>query len=235
MTEPTNPTPAAEALVARVVALATARKDLDALKAKLALERAAFDARHADTIATIKAEATYVAELETALKADALALHAITKATKPAPGVEVKSYKVVDIGPGALEWARKSNVALVPESLDVKALEKIAKATPLPPEVATVREEPGVTLASDLDAALTKAGHSRALAPFTLRTSEAMPPDVVVIAADSAFGTPDKYAEALAANRVAFAAMKRALDTTAPAPDTHIPAHPAPDASTTGE
>lgn len=52
----------------------------------------------------------------------------------------------------ALAWARETKMALVPESLDRKNFEKIAKATPLP--FVTYRQEPRVTLATQLNAAL---------------------------------------------------------------------------------
>lgn len=52
----------------------------------------------------------------------------------------------------ALDWARETKMALVPESVDIKAIAKIAGVTPLP--FVTANEIPSVRIASDLDAKL---------------------------------------------------------------------------------
>lgn len=97
--------------------------------------------------------ATELEAAESQLRALAKEEYERTGEKKPTPGVEIKigtsyEYKPED----ALAWARQTKMALVPESLDVKAFAKIAAATPLP--FVTVVETPKAQIATDLDKVL---------------------------------------------------------------------------------
>src|SRR5690606_14325188 len=83
----------------------------------------------------------------------ALAHYEVTKDTNPHAAVTVAVSHVPQYDDAeALEWARKTGMALIPESLDKKALEKIAKATTLP--FVKMVDKPSIRVASDLAAAL---------------------------------------------------------------------------------
>ena len=61
-------------------------------------------------------------------------------------GTEVKVFTKLDYkAEDAMAWAKESGLCL---TLDAKAFEKVAKATPLP--FVTERAEPKVTIATDL-------------------------------------------------------------------------------------
>lgn len=84
-------------------------------------------------------------DAEQSLRDVAVANYAATGVRKPAPGVEVKLFKVLSYNKdAALEWARKHDLAL---QLDVKKFEAIA-----PEELVTRIEEPRAQLAKNLGA-----------------------------------------------------------------------------------
>lgn len=121
----------------------------DRLKAK----RAAFDAEHSKLIDLIKQFATAQAQIETTIKAMALTVYEQEKVKKLTPGVEVKLFKAYTIDSAAgLEWAKEKKLCLIPESLDVEAVKKMALVTPLP--FVTIKDEPKVQIATDLAKAL---------------------------------------------------------------------------------
>lgn len=92
-------------------------------------------------------------DAERNVKALAEAAYRATGDVMPAPGITVKLVtKLRYSAAEAFAWARDTHMALIPEQLDVKAFEKIAKATTLP--FVTTETEPKVTIASDLDKAL---------------------------------------------------------------------------------
>ena len=71
--------------------------------------------------------------LETVVKSAAVAEYGLTGENNPAPGVAVKMHDRLDYSKDfAFSWAKEKGMCLIPESLDVKAFEKIAKATDLP-------------------------------------------------------------------------------------------------------
>lgn len=155
-----------------VRALAFARATHAELADELRDKRAAFELEHRDLVTRAKAAAAAVDAADTSLRALTLAHYANTKEAKPCRGIEVKSRDTMSYdGRHALEWARETKLALKPESLDVKAFEKIAKATPL--DFVTYESEPQIYVASDL---------SEVLASETL-AGESAPADTAVAAA----------------------------------------------------
>lgn len=121
----------------------------DAIKAK----RAAFEATIAEDVAGLSLTTRETEEVEAAVRGLTLVAHETTGNAKPCAGVSVVMSKEYDIDDAAgLEWARATTMCLVPESLDVKAVKKMASVTALP--FVTVREVPSVRIASDLPKAL---------------------------------------------------------------------------------
>ena len=133
--------------------VAKRRAERDALAAELKDARAAFEATLGDKAARLKGLAEAVAMSEDAARKLAEAIYATTQDKKPCDGVQVKVGTVYEYDAAqAFAWAQQTKMALIPESLDVKAFEKIAKATPLP--FVTAREEGKAQLATDLSAYL---------------------------------------------------------------------------------
>ena len=90
-----------------------------------------------------------VAAAETTVRALADADYAANKNMNPCPGVTVKTFSVLRYAKDrALAWAKEKGMAVVPESLDEKAFEKIAKAARL--DFVEFAEEPRVQVATDL-------------------------------------------------------------------------------------
>lgn len=140
-------------LLSRVVALRDCRRTAAERAAELAAKREAFDRENAVLIQTTKLAQDAVAAAETSVRAVAGEVYATTQDAKLCAGVTVKLFDVLSYDAAkAFEWAKQTNMALVPESLDKKAFEKIAKATTLP--FVAIEKEPRVTIATDLDAAL---------------------------------------------------------------------------------
>lgn len=129
-------------LNARLAATAT----LEALAAR----RAAFDAETAPLVAEKARREADIAQCEADVKALARAHYDATGDKTPLTGVEVKLYNTMAYADGdALAWAKRTNMALVPESLDRKAFEKIAAAAPL--DFVTYGKEPRVTLGKRIE------------------------------------------------------------------------------------
>jgi HAMP domain-containing protein len=142
---------AREELEAQVRRVAEARQRLAEQQSILHDARQAFDAMHAPRITAIKGLAAEVNAAEDALEALTLAFYRQSGEKKPAAGVEVKEFEKLDYkAEEAFRWARDHGMAVTPESLDVKAFEKIAKATPLP--FVTRLVEPRVQLSRTLGA-----------------------------------------------------------------------------------
>lgn len=140
-------------LRAQLREVAQRRADRDALAARLRDVRAAFEATLGDLPARVKGASEAVILSEDAAKRLAEAMRASTGEKKPLEGVAVQDRNVYTYDKGeAFTWAKKTGVALIPESLDVAAFEAIAKATPLP--FVTHRLEGAATLAKDLSAYL---------------------------------------------------------------------------------
>lgn len=93
------------------------------------------------------AVAALISTFETQVKALA---HAIDPHTST-PGVTVKHFATMHYElPAALAWAQATRMALVPESLDVRAFEKIARASVGALDFVRYGEVLKATIASDL-------------------------------------------------------------------------------------
>jgi len=129
------------------------RRLRDTYAALLQTRREAFDRDNAQTLLALREEENRVEAAEAAARALALAHYRDTGEATPTPGIAVKLFDILDYEPErAFAWAREKQMALVPESLNVKAFEKIAKATAL--EFVTVKQTPKVQIATDLAKAL---------------------------------------------------------------------------------
>lgn len=140
-------------LQSELIKLAAARAKREELKAKLAKLREEFNNLNADLVVGEKEAAAAIELLELNIKSLALAAYKITKNKKPVEGVDVKVYDVYEYDQEkAFAWAKQTGIALLPESLDVSAFEKIAKATPL--DFVKTAEEPRIQIARDLTKAV---------------------------------------------------------------------------------
>lgn len=136
--------------------VAKARADRDAIEGRVKALRAAFEdsiRKDLDALAALKKAAD---DAEAAARVQALACYELDKTNKaPALGAGIKVSRVYTYDAAkALEWARKSQMCLVPESLDVKAFEKVLKASPASFDFVTSEDVPSATLGSDLSAYL---------------------------------------------------------------------------------
>lgn len=139
------------ALITAMRTVADARAEAFAATEALRLKREQFAA---DNAALLEHEKTKKLEVERA-EANAKALVAVhyeqTQDQAPVPGATVKLFATMQYDEArALEWSRATKLALVPESLDKRAFEKIAKATPL--AFVTYGQDPRVQLATELNA-----------------------------------------------------------------------------------
>jgi len=140
-------------LTARVVQLATTREELAQRMADIAEKRKAFDATIADQMAAIEGTKRRLEAEEAEVRGLALIVAEQTGNKKPAPGVEVVTTKQYDVDEAAAyTWAKASHMCLIPESVDLKAVKKIATVQSL--HFVTVSEVPSVRLATDLTKAL---------------------------------------------------------------------------------
>ena len=141
------------ALMQQMRLLADMRAAHAALADEMKARRDAFDFKNADLAQSLRTSSLRLTDLECEARAIALNAYKATGSKEPAPGVEIKVGKAYLYTPAdALAWAKETKLCLVPESLDAKAFDKIAKATPLP--FVTVREDPKVFIATQLNASL---------------------------------------------------------------------------------
>lgn len=137
----------------RVARLARARRTAAEAAARIRELRAAFEATHADEARHARETQATADAAETALRAVVAEYFAATQDKKPAPGIEVKERRTFGYQEHeAFAWAKQAGIAILPERLDAKAFEKICRATPLDFVYEVV--EPMVTIATDLDKAL---------------------------------------------------------------------------------
>lgn len=140
-------------LRAALRSVADARANAFAASEALRLKRERFDTENVALVEYVVRLRAEVDEAEREAKALIASHYEATKETRPVAGAEVKLFSTMSYDDAvALAWARETKMALVPESLDRKNFEKIAKATPLP--FVTYGQEPRVTIASQLNAAL---------------------------------------------------------------------------------
>lgn len=133
--------------MSELVKLAEARDGMAVAKALVDAKRAAFEASIAEDVAALN-EWKSLVEARTEIVKDEAMKKYEAHGTKKFDGCEVKLFTKLDYPKDkAFEWAKESGLAL---TLDAKAFEKIAAATPLP--FVTETKEPRVTIASDLSA-----------------------------------------------------------------------------------
>ncbi len=141
------------ALAEQVRRVATLRAALRTNLDSLARRREDFERDNGILLGLIESVGAEVDAAETVVRTLALAQYDASGSLNPTPGVAVKLYETLHYeADAALAWAREKQMALVPESLNRKAFEKIAKATPLP--FVSVVTEPKAQIATDLDKAL---------------------------------------------------------------------------------
>ena len=132
-----------------IVHLALLRRTSAHLTDQFKVLKDAFAAAHAELIQEITGTNAMVNASERTVRT--LALDAYQAAPEAALPTGVKIVQRATIAyerAAALDWARRTRLALTPESLNEKAFEKIAKATPL--DFVTLGTEPVVQIASDL-------------------------------------------------------------------------------------
>jgi hypothetical protein len=146
---PTPPATGAAQLAEQVRRVHDMRQELAHRADLLGAARQEFELAHATELLDIKEWSLRVDAAEMALKALTLVHYTATGEKRPVAGVEVKEKTELVYDPAqAFTWAREKQLALVPESLDRRAFEKIAKATPL--EFVTEKITPVAQIATDL-------------------------------------------------------------------------------------
>ncbi len=135
---------------------------------RLKAARAAFEQTLADEMQKLEAEKRAIEAEESAVRGMALVEYdgredKTNKEISAGVSIAIESSISYDAG-SALAWAKEKGMCLKPESLDVKAFEKIAKVTPLP--FVECVETPTVRIAADL---------SKALGPVTPSTPHTAP------------------------------------------------------------
>jgi len=129
----------------------------DLAAGELKAKRAAFDLEHAALLADVERTAAALAESEKSARTFAVAIYEADKSSKTlCEGVAIRvSTKLVYDPTAALARAKVMGVAVIPESLDTKAFEKIAKASPESFPFVSFVDEPSAALGSDLSVYLT--------------------------------------------------------------------------------
>jgi hypothetical protein len=145
-------------LAEQVRRVQTLRNDLAGRQEELGEAQRQFLVAHAAQVLVIKERAAEVEAAEMALRALAIDHFTRTGETKPTAGVEVKQRNVYAItdAVAALAWAKSSGVGLVPESIDEKAILKVATVSTLP--FVSHTTTPQAQIATDLDKVLVTVG-----------------------------------------------------------------------------
>jgi hypothetical protein len=154
-------TAGAEQIEAQVRRVAKLRRRQGEVDSKIKQARTAF----LENIKPLTEEAEQLnsecVSAEAMLRESALARYEQTKETRPTAGVQVAVYKEPVYDPQkADEWSREHKIAriperVIPEQLDRKAFERIARLTSL--DFVEWKEGPRVRIATDLEKALAKA------------------------------------------------------------------------------
>lgn len=136
-----------------------ARRELaETLTADVNAKYKAFEQTIAAELAAAATARNALAEAENGARALIVAIYQTTGEKQPAEGAAVRlTTKLQYDKDEAFAKAKAMGVAIVPEALDVKAFEKIAKASPDSFPFVQVVEEPSATLASDLSVYLATA------------------------------------------------------------------------------
>ena len=143
-------------LTAHVIQLASLRDEVAQREATIKAARAAFESTIAFDVDALAEIRRGVEHVEAEVRGLALIEHDRSGDAKPAPGVSIVLTKEYTVDEAAgLAWAQSTRLCLIPESLDVKGIKKLATVQALP--FVTVSERPSVRLATDLAKALTGA------------------------------------------------------------------------------
>lgn len=140
-------------LRAHVEKLALLREEVAQRKVFVDAKRAEFEVTIAEAARNLESCKRAVEAAEADVRGLTLVAHATTGNAKPCAGVSVvmtKAYVVDE--PAAFAWAQITKICLIPESLDLKAITRLASVNPL--TFVTVTESPAVRIASNLAAAL---------------------------------------------------------------------------------
>ena len=144
-----------EQLREQVRRVAEARRRLAESEAAFAEREQAFTDANAELLAQMKVDTDLVGQAEGTLRALTLAHYEQTKEKKPVEGVQVKEITTLSYSETeALAWAREKRLALKPESLDVKAFEKIVAALVEKPRFVLEVVTPRADITRDLSAVL---------------------------------------------------------------------------------
>jgi hypothetical protein len=132
--------------------LAIARADKALLDQRMKAARVAFE-EHKELIFMQRFALDQVTKAEGVVRQTAGEVYLNTGEKRPAPGVEVKVYKTMEIADNAaaLAWAQQTKIGIVPETFDAKAILKVAAVSPLP--FVLYIDDPRVTIATQLNAA----------------------------------------------------------------------------------
>jgi hypothetical protein len=157
-TTPEGGTAGAEQIADQVRRVAKLRRQRAEMNTKIEEARAAFF----ESIKHLTKEAEQLgsecASAEAMLRASTLAHYEQTKEARPAAGVQVKIFTHLEYDrEKADKWTRETGLARIPERLDETAFKAIAKAlidksTPI--DFVVVKQEPKVTIATDLEKVL---------------------------------------------------------------------------------
>src|SRR3954471_15841406 len=126
--------------------LADARVSASDAADELKALQAAFNAQHITLIERVARTRDAAAEAEGEARALVEQHFRTTKERKPVSGAEIKLFKLYKYSADrAFEWAKEKGLCLVPESLDVRAFEKLVTVQPL--DFVTITEEPRAQIA----------------------------------------------------------------------------------------
>lgn len=135
------------------VKLATLRVELAAREATIKAARQELELRLGDQLRLLEGLRREVMTTEDTVRELSVLEYQRSGTKRPSAGVEIKVSKRLEYDRAAAwAWAQETRLCVTPAQLDEAAFEKIAKATELP--FVAVREEPKVTIAKDLLAAL---------------------------------------------------------------------------------
>ena len=148
------PVPGVELLTEQVRRVRDLRKLLTMDREHLAEAQRQFDINHADAYLRIKEEIGTLNAAEEALRVLAVTHFNATGEAKPTAGVEVKQKNLYTLTDpvAALAWAKQSGIGLVPETINEKAILKVATVSELPFVAHTTT--PVAQISTDLDKVL---------------------------------------------------------------------------------
>lgn len=142
--------PATATLIDAARRLVEARTQAEQVRAALAYRSENFARENAWLVEDKRTADALVAAAEADVKSLARAHYDATEDKTPFKGVTIKEFDVLVYDPAqAFAWAQEKKMALVPESLDVKAFEKIAGVTPL--SFVTKKKEPQVQIGKTIE------------------------------------------------------------------------------------